>query len=108
MKNTVKIIAAASVCLALGIAGTYFFMSRNNDKKDKDFAIQFQTNDQGIIEWKYENEDDSQWRPLIAKTDLESGSTAEETEFRNQNGVVQYKDKDGNWIDVAIVKTLEG
>ena len=104
MRDSVKIIIACIVCLGVvGAAGIYVYFSRN--KANEDRKVQTRPNGD-IIEWKYEDEDETMWRELMNVNIIDVDGAA--PEMRTTDQYIQYKDKDGNWVNLFPLSSLIG
>ncbi len=113
MRDSVKIIIACIACLAVvGAAGVYVYFSRNRDMEPREIITRVYKDennpeDRGTVQWKYEDESDENWRYLMA-VDILKLNNGLDTEFRTNDDYIQYKDADGNWINMVSKKELSG
>ncbi|MBO4687181.1 MAG: collagen-like protein [Clostridiales bacterium] len=104
MRDSVKIIIACIVCLGVvGAAGIYVYFSRNQKQKDRKVV----TRPYGdVVQWKYEDEDDTKWRELmnldVLKVDGEAPA------LRVEDGYIQYEKSEGEWVNLIPLDSLAG
>ncbi|MBO4494436.1 MAG: collagen-like protein [Clostridiales bacterium] len=108
-----KIIIACLVCLAVvGAAGVYVYFSRSKDTAPREVETRIlkdeqDPDDNGIVQWKYKDEDATKWRNLMS-VDILKANSGIDTEFRSQDGYIQYKDSNGNWVNMVSQADLAG
>ena len=104
MRDSVKIIIACIVCLGVvGAAGVYVYFSRNQKQKDRKVV----TRPYGdVVQWKYEDEDDTKWRELMNLDILQVDG--ETPELRVEDGYIQYEKSEGEWINLIPLDSLAG
>ncbi|MBR5975560.1 MAG: collagen-like protein [Clostridiales bacterium] len=104
MRDSVKIVIACIVCLGVvGAAGIYVYFSRNQKQKDRKVV----TRPYGdVVQWKYEDEDDTKWRELmnldVLKVDGEAPA------LRVEDGYIQYEKSEGEWVNLIPLDSLAG
>ena len=65
-------------------------------------------NDGATIQWRYEGEDDSAWRDLVA-LDVITGADGKEVPLQVADGYIQWKyDADSDWQNLIAVSALQG
>ncbi|MBO4494437.1 MAG: hypothetical protein J5752_01110 [Clostridiales bacterium] len=117
--NKLIMTVACMACVTIiGAAGAYGYFSRAKDTNEREVVTRILIDesipdDKGIVQWKYKDEPDENWRDIIpvrVMTDSEDADEEEnkDVEFRNNGMYIEYKDKDGNWKELAALKTLEG
>ena len=104
MRDSVKIIIACIVCLGVvGAAGIYVYFSRNQKQKDR----KVQTRPYGdIVQWKYEDEDDTKWRELMNLDAIKVDGEA--PDLRVENDYIQYQKADGTWVNLIPLSSIAG
>lgn len=113
MRDSLKIIIACLVCLAVvGAAGVYVYFSRSKDEAPREVETRIlkdenDSDDNGIVQWKYKDEDATKWRNLMS-VDILKANSGIDTEFRSHDGYIQYKDSNGNWVNMVSQADLAG
>ena len=121
MKNTKKtiIIVACIACVAvIGAAGAYgYFSSRGKEAKPREVVtrvaeFKVDSENSAMLQWKYSDESDDQWRSLVSVEALESAAAEarveDEIDFRADGTYIQYRDEDGNWVNLMNKEDLAG
>ena len=103
MRDSVKIIIACIACLAVvGAAGVYVYFSRNSNVQERELETRTVN---GVLQIKYKDQDDSQWKDFFNVDTIENGATSE---FEVRDGYIGYENSDGEWVELVDVKALEG
>lgn len=105
MRDSVKIIIACIVCLGVvGAAGMYVYFSRQKANEDRKVVNRTQN---GVVQWKFEDENDQCWRD-ICNLEQMKGANADSPIRTTDEGILQYKDEDGEWHDIVDQKNIVG
>lgn len=77
---------------------------------DKTAGIEFRVNE-GKIQWKYADPNDTSWTDIIALSELTgaAGTNGSEIELRTNSTHIQWKYKDSNeWTDLVALSEITG
>ncbi len=101
MRDSVKIIIACLVCLAVvGAAGVYVYFSRNNDAAQSEIVTQIDK-ENGTVQWKYKNEDNTKWRDIVNVSGLATEDGDPSIRVDEERKVIQYKNDKDEWVDLV-------
>ena len=105
MRDSVKIIIACIVCLGIvGAAGVYVYFSKNAGNKER--PMEFDKRN-GVVVYRYEGEGDDDWKEFMPVSALQD--SGEDPDFReSDDGYIQYKNSDGEWINIMPSSSLAG
>ena len=105
MRDSVKIIIACIVCLGIvGAAGVYVYFSKNAGNKER--PMEFDKRN-GVVVYRYEGEGDDDWKEFMPVSALKD--SGEDPDFReSDDGYIQYKNSDGEWINIMPSSSLAG
>ncbi|MBQ5966765.1 MAG: collagen-like protein [Clostridiales bacterium] len=105
MRDSVKIIIACIVCLGIvGAAGVYVYFSKNAGNKER--PMEFDKRN-GVVVYRYEGEGDEDWKEFMPVSALQD--SGEDPDFReSDDGYIQYKNSDGEWINIMPSSSLAG
>ncbi|MBR5417128.1 MAG: collagen-like protein [Clostridiales bacterium] len=105
MRDSVKIIIACIVCLGVvGAAGVYVYFSKNAKVEDRQMEFD---KINGVVVYRYKGEDEDAWKEFMPVSALQD--SGEDPDFReSDDGYIQYKNSDGEWINIMPSSSLAG
>ena len=114
--KTIIILACIASFTIIASAGAYGYFSRGKEVKTRDMVTRVMRDftdpdDKGVIQWKYSDESDDQWRTLLSMEAVLPESKKPEKdglELRANNGYIQYLNEDGEWVDIISQAALQG